>query len=437
MSNEEEKLKEWKDKLDQAEVSEEQMNSAIQNGFERAKNETFIAKRYKKKRMIWSSVVVTLLVISFVTSIRVSPTFAQAVAAIPGMEAVVDFIREDQTIYTAIENDYFDPLDIVVEQEGVTVTLHGSIVDEEEMVLLYSIDGIDTNQIDYHDFPKIRTMNHQEIEGAATIIPNYEENDTVVFEKLNIRFDEEIKEQDFILDMAIKKDGKEILFKIPFQIKHKKLPTEVFELNKEVDIEQQKLIIHKVEISPLKVAVHIEENEHNTKKIFTIEDLALLNETGEKWTSIQNGLSSIGTDNELYTIYLMESNYFDRPEKLTLSFSTVMALDKDDVNIVLDTDNEKIIKQPADNRFSHLKVNGKYLELELRADETYYSSPLMRFTDSLGKELSVTSSMFSRPAPNKIILTPELEDIEYESPITVELSAYPNYIQGDVKIELK
>ena len=46
-----------------------------------------------------------------------------------------------------------------------------------------------------------------------------------------------------------------------------------------------------------------------------------------------------------------------------------MAMDKDEAFLFIDTHNEKIIKQPADNRFSNLTVNGKFIDIDLLGEE--------------------------------------------------------------------
>ena len=55
---------------------------------------------------------------------------ANAVASIPGMEKFVDFIRDDKGLASAIENEYYQELNISSEKEGVTLTLDGVLADE-------------------------------------------------------------------------------------------------------------------------------------------------------------------------------------------------------------------------------------------------------------------------------------------------------------------
>ena len=94
---EETKLERWKTEIEQVNVTDDLLEEAIQQGFHRAKN-TYPVRRQRLyvKRGIWSIVVAAILFITLVTSIRVSPVMANAVASIPGMEKFVDFIRDDK-----------------------------------------------------------------------------------------------------------------------------------------------------------------------------------------------------------------------------------------------------------------------------------------------------------------------------------------------------
>ena len=76
----------------------------------------------------------------------------------------------------------------------------------------------------------------------------------------------------------------------------------------------------------------------NTKEIFGFEDLRLVDEKGETWTSINNGITSSGARDDDVNIYYLQSNYFEEPKELYLQFNKLMAMDKDEAFLLIDTD---------------------------------------------------------------------------------------------------
>ena len=165
------------------------------------------------------------------------------------------------------------------------------------------------------------------------------------------------------------------------------MPTTRYPLNETVLIEGQKIIIKQIEISPLKVAIHVSVDPANKKEIFGFEDLRLVDEKGETWTSINNGITKSGARNDEVNIYYLQSNYFDEPKELYLQFNKLMAMDKDEAFLLIDTDNKQILQQPDDKRFSDLSVNGRFIDLELLGEEDFHHHPFSAIIDANGKEI--------------------------------------------------
>ena len=218
---------------------------------------------------------------------------ANAVASIPGMEKFVDFIRDDKGLASAIKNDYYQALDISVIKEGVTVTIDGVIADEEEMVVFYSVEGSQNNNPSDSGVPfkpYITDRRGIEVITGSSLSRSYNDN-RVETSRLNSRFIDGIEENEFIFHETVKSGTRSIDFEIPFSVDKAKLPTTLYPLNETVSIEDQQIIIKKVEISPVKVAIYVSVDPANTKEIFGFEDLRFVDEKGETWTSINNGVT--------------------------------------------------------------------------------------------------------------------------------------------------
>ena len=439
---EETKLGKWKHEIEQVRVTDDLLEEAIEQGFYRAKNtHAIIRQRLYVKRGIWSIVVAAILFITLVTSIRVSPVMANAVATIPGMEKFVDFIRDDKGLVSAIKNDYYQALEISTEKEGVTLTLDGVLADEQEMVIFYTIKGTEKNERFQLDLPDITDRQGKDIMKYGGAEPG-QDLDTKGFEqtaKVNIRFKDDIviNEYEFNFKATAKSDQRTIDFNIPFAVDKVRMPTTRYPLNETILIEGQKIIIKQIEISPLKVAIHVSVDPANTKEIFGFEDLQLVDEKGATWTSINNGITRSGARDDDVNIYYLQSNYFEEHKELYLQFNKLMAMDQEEAFLLIDTGNEKILQQPKDMRFSNLTVNGKYINIKMRGEEGYHHHPFSTITDAVGEEFYISSSGFSGEYEGQIELSLELPDDTFENPIKLHFDGYPNYISGKAKIKIK
>lgn len=434
--NEEEKLDQWKKQIEAQQISEIRLEQSIKNGFDRGR----LGKSRKNKRMykrgIWSIIVAAILLITLVTSIRVSPVFANAIASIPGMERFVEFIREDKGLESAMNNEYYQELNLSSEKEGVLLTLKGVIADEQEMVLFYTLDGARKDEVFQLGLSDItdRKGNNVMLWGSATPDSGSVETGEELAVKINIRFKEGVNESEFILKATAKSTEREIDFDIPFSLAKEKMPTTRYPVNETVSIEGQKITIGKIEISPLKVAIHIHTDPNNTKMIFGIEDLRLVDENGETWTSV-SGIAS--TENEEEKIFFLESNYFENPDELTLMFSKLQAIDKDEAYLLMDTEKVVILEQPADQRYSIQKMMNGYFEFLLESEEGYHANLFNSFIDAEGKEVHFTSGGFSSNEDGTVVIQMNFLKGPFVNPIKLPLYGYPQWIEEDVKVKIK
>ena len=133
---EEQQLEKMRTQLEEQPIPEHALDEAIRTGFNKARS-----KRKKKRRSIWLSVVAAIFLVGFVTSVRVSPAFANAMASIPGFSAIIEMIQSDKGIEDIVKNDYFEELNISEVQDGLTFTLNGVIADESGMVISYTLEA--------------------------------------------------------------------------------------------------------------------------------------------------------------------------------------------------------------------------------------------------------------------------------------------------------
>ncbi|WP_088066793.1 DUF4179 domain-containing protein [Gottfriedia luciferensis] len=219
---EENELKNWKEQYENVDIPLSEIDNAIQNGFQKAKM-TKIKAKQKRNTWIWSSIVAAILFIGFLTSIRVSPTFASYITNVPGMEKIVKLIQNDKGLVSAFENKYAQEIGISQEKNGVKVTINSVIADEQGIVIFYTIDSKKLQ----HNLQLVN-MNLQPKNGdefpehsADYELPVKEELKSYT-NSIEYYFNEPYEQHDFKLNLKIKSKEASEQFSIPFSIKNKR-----------------------------------------------------------------------------------------------------------------------------------------------------------------------------------------------------------------------
>lgn len=432
---EEEKLKEMKNQLNRIHLPLDQADDAIRQGFDRAKRKN--TKTRRKHRRIWSLIAAALLFATFVTSIRVSPAFANAVASIPGMEKFVDLIQFDKGLEGIFKNDYYQEVGAAKTKNGLTLTIEGVILDESGINIYYTMkskDGVKSFSIQ-----TVELKHEQGIppSGISYGGPVPDEKSTEYASTIEYHFGEPVLFEDlyFTLDMDVSFQGNDISFSLPFELKENVKPGKTIVLNEEVEIDSQKFTITEITIYPLRVAVNVTFDEANTKKILKFEDMRLEDENGEVWGSIVNGVTAMGNET-----YYLQSNYFEQPKKLYLRINKLQALEKEEVTLTVDTEKGEISNGPKDRKLQILEASKSGVHFVMSDDGWDPMHSIDIFTtgeDANGKEVDISSTgmYVDNEATRHWDVT--FKTTTYTNPLRLDLTNYPNYITGDVKVELK
>ncbi|HSI66063.1 MAG TPA: DUF4179 domain-containing protein [Planococcus sp. (in: firmicutes)] len=438
---EEKKLYSFKDRLEQVPLPIDAADGAIMQGLDRAKREK-AQSRARRKRSLWSIAAAAVLILTLVTTIRVSPAFASAVASLPGMEKFVELIQYDKGLSAVFENDYYQPIAESQTVDNATLTIDGVILDESGMNIFYTLESaVDMDDIVVHT-PVLE--NEQEI-PPDSISYNHpisqEDSPKIYSDILGFTFQDPIKFEnlDFTLELKVTLDGNEFDFSIPFTVPEDVRPSIVYEIKEDVEVEGQEFTVEEVAVHPLRVGIRISFDPDNTKKILQFEDIRLEDENGEAWSSIANGISASGDIDDGELVYYLQSNYFETPEELYLRINKMQAVDLEDSYFLVDTDKNLLVHRPKDGRLELIDSNRNGIEMTLRKDdETEQTYGIDKsITDANGESLDMRNSGISSGYEGKQDISINFDDNGYANPVRVDLFAYPNYINGDVKIELK
>jgi hypothetical protein len=418
-------------------------------------------KKKKTKIRIYSNVAALIIFVFFSASIRVSPVFASYISKVPGLQYLVNLINYDKGIKDAVENNFIQNVNMSQEHEGLVFTIKDMIIDNSKAIIFYSIK----NKTD-HKFVNIADIKLKDDNGKVAIMGtdfDLFDNQNMMDEKkllgkVDFNFNEEtiipdrlfieVKLQDEVTNESTSQVKRYILastwkYNIPIDKEKIENMKEVYNLNQTIEIEGQKILFKTVTITPTQIAAEIEYDKSNSKKILRYDDIEIVNEKGEKWGTIMNGVTGTRKDDDHRTMYF-QSNYFTSPKELYIKGSGIKALDKDKLKVIVDVDKKILLKAP-DDKLTLKSVTARegetFLEFgllkhdNLEKDNGYIFQ--FQFEDSEGNIIHNISCGTSSNIAERQIYYIIPTDIKLKNPISLIIDDYPSRIKGDFKVKIK
>lgn len=428
-----EQLNEWRNKYQALDVTELELDQAMEIGLDKAKQ--------KKKRVhyrVGTLVVAAIFFLSVITLVNISPVFAQQLENIPGMEKLISLVQFNKGQKAAIENEYYQILNRAEKKDELALTIDGVIRDEKGLVIFYTIESEKAwEQLRIKEF-EILSEEGQELSDYTMSYyspgeGNFDEYSGVVeiFSEQRIPFDQFKVTTKIVAENSSGREEVEETFEIAFEALATK-ESKYYSIDETVEVDDQKIHVESVTIHPLRVEVKLQADPSNTMHIFSIDDLAIVNESGEIWSGISGGITASGSMEENnYKVYL-QSNYFENPDNLTLAFSKIQAVEKEKNYLRLDLENEQILHDPY-GVFIDMKYENNKLALTMPVADINF--PLGQIYDQNGNEIenqldSAMKQVGDLQIFEKVIYTEE-------TIIDVRLNGYPNWITKEVKISIK
>jgi hypothetical protein len=418
-------------------------------------------KKKKTKIRIYSYIAALIIFVFFSASIRVSPVFASYISKVPGLQYLVNLINYDKGISDAVENNFIQNVNMSQEHEGLVFTIKDIIIDNSKAILFYSIK----NKTD-HKFVNITEIKLKDENGkvvvASTNMDQFNNKNMMdekeLLGKVDFNFIKEtllpdklfidVKLQDEPTNERSKFDKKNIListWKFNIPIDNAKLETMkvVYNLNQTIEIEGQKILFKTVTITPTQIAAEIEYDKNNSKKILRYDDIEIVNESGEKWGTIMNGVSGRRMDDDHETLFF-QSNYFTMPKELYIKGSGIKALDNDKLKVIVDVDKKVLLKAP-DDKLTLKSVTARDGETILEFGLLKYDNSekdngyifQFKFEDSEGNIINNISCGTSSNIAERQIYYIIPTDSKLKNPISLIIDDYPSRINGDFKVKIK
>lgn len=428
---EEKKLRTMKENYDGLSIPVERLDAAIQMGMMKAKQPA----RPKWKPWLLSVSMAAILILSLLTAIRVSPAFASYVSILPGMENIIERISTDKGLIDAVNHNHIQKIGMTDEYDGLKVTVDSLIVDKQQMKVFYSVEGTPRKE-HLEMIPSLKTLDGKDIEvssGFSTInLENGKGDSEVTF-----YFDKPQREKELNLLLTLKPEKHALMFPLKLDPVAYEKQKKSYPVNKTIEVGGQNITFKNITTYPLRTEIEVEFDPDNTKKVFTFEDLRIVNEQGEAWSGIKKGITAHG-ENDKRTFYL-ESNYFQEPEHLFLTFNKIRALDKDQLLIKIDPKTGDLLQGPPDHAMYDVKMTKSQVmyKVKLVGDHSY--NLISGIQNAEGEDIyGGPSSIYSEEGGNIHQVSIGYERAKLvPGPVILEISDYPKVIKKNVKFKFK
>lgn len=429
-------------------------------------------KKKKSRRMIkrTSGACIFCILTFLLVGIRVSPVFAANAAKIPGLKYIVEIVRFDKGLTSAVENNYIQSINKSCEKQDINFTVKDIIADRFGIVVFYSVENKSGYKYPRISDPKLLDAKRSSLEMSSSY--GFSHSDNMSYDgKIEFYFKNEDNRSNIIPDSVILQtsievdktkaleeeaptkyidsssahvDNSEVLnstWEVNIPIDKTKFSgmEKEYKIDQSVEIEGQKLFFKNIRIYPTRSILSVSFDKSNSKKILALEDLKLIDEKGQEWGRIADGMTGTSSDENSHELYF-QSNYFQKPKELYLTGNSAMALDKKDCYFTVDTEKERITFSPYDLlSITDFNIKDNVLRFEVEINKKlggrhYFLSN--EALDANGNEIKIIESGSSN-VENKSFCnyTLKLND-NFKGPIKFKINYYPSEIQGAFKVKI-
>ena len=308
---------------------------------------------------------------AFVLAVNTLPTFALACAHVPVLRELAAAVAFSPSLSAAVEHDYVQYIGQSQSFDGLTLTLEYVIADQQQMVVFYRVDG---GAYPYYSVAcDLKGENGVPLEGYAVTSGDSQEE----LKQFQVHFKEmEEPPRKLTLDVELlgtDAEGEDhpLDHIFTFQIAldpAKTAPAMEIPLDQWVEVDGQRLLVDRLEITPTRTALYLEDDPANTAWLQDLE-FHFTDGSGAVYETIDGSVSAMGrAEGEgVYTYYLQSLYFMEDIQALTLWLDETVWLDKDAGPVTVDlTDGsytgalpEKVTGLTAERRGSYwtLKVS--------------------------------------------------------------------------------
>lgn len=329
-----------------------------------------IMKEKRNKRTLFSSISAIAASILFILLINISPAFANAVAELPVIGKLAEYVKFDKSLSKAIENEYVQEVNLVAWDDNNKLFLPYVIADEKKLVLFFQMPEEFKQQPNQWVNIFLKNMKDgdtgEKVEGygystSGLSLESREQNYGFIMQ--NYHFTEGKLPKSIDIEVEIKIENilgpdEAILTETPYDFKSNStfetmgtfdfhielkdfVEPKIYEINENHTIFGQKIIVEDMKVYPTGTEVNFSFSSENTSIIKGLE-LEVIQDGYKILKGNGNGFSATYDNENTRMSVFIESNYFDEPKKQELIIKGIRLLDKDEEFITVDIDNKTI-----------------------------------------------------------------------------------------------
>lgn len=442
-------------------------SAAIRRGLQRAKNE-----RPRRKGMIYggfAAVAIAAGALLFVDSGPLQGVFGnsgtQQSSFMPEADKWEPFLKllnGNDRLSSAWKQGFVEPVDAVsVEENGMNLKIEGMIRDSRSVTLLYKLKSPEGEAAEW-DTPKLLDAFY----GKETTTKNWvhqtyfntEERATYGYATLFFNGEAESRAEDFNLkveavSLRSPDQGKPLgTFVVPLRL----LPTSsqeqeiVYDQPKQLIVSGQSIQVHRVLLTPLSVYLNVSEAPDNTDKLFDLIEPTLTLAQDEQTFKLEKpSVPSLIEGRLGWEMSFVNDTGIVNPDSLSFGVAGIQSLSKEQLNLVLNTEEESVLQAPEDIfdlRVTKAKESTQQIVIRYPVHEDEFGrNGLMRldsaFKDGDGKEHEMIPSegaMQTGKGDSKSASdTFYIPDQDYPQPLTFEIVSYPKDVLDYQELKLK
>ncbi|NQX43810.1 DUF4179 domain-containing protein [Paenibacillus tritici] len=463
---EEDLLKEYYQSLsaEAEEIAEMKLNTAIRRGLTRSRRPT----RSLTSRYVLGTVAILGIVLLFSIPWAGERLKSQGAAldqaaifqSYGQFEKYIPALISNATVSSAIETGLVQSISgVTAEQNGFVLTVDGIAADQKGIIILYSLQN-NTEERANVNFMQLTGSSLNPLHssrGAGTAsTPN---GITYGYEVLQwekgysslpdqITFELELGEYKQFSPVAADTQLAKLSVAIPLDRGQIAKSGQTIHVDQTMAIDGQEIEINEVYLAASGIYLDYSCNPLNSKQIFSMYKPRMLVGSGGDYTNLELRSAKF-TDSKSRLIF---SNDSRSTESLQLQIGGILALDKEKTQLIIDTEQQKIIKSPDQNLHMSLHNTNKgstmVLEYYSQAQSNSIYNTFMldsTFTDGAGKVHETGKfdiSIPPRKEPENAKLIPHLNyqglgSNKYPQPLTFTITSYPNLIKEKLSLSIR
>lgn len=359
---------------------------------------------HKRKKYLYYPVIsLCTFIVMLALTFNVFPNLAYACKDIPILESVAKTLCFDQNVKDCIDNDYA----IYIHQTDHDLTLEYLIIDETQITAY-----IKKNK----PIEKSQNISYECIKNgkSQSVLSSDDNSIKIQWMYTNI--------QDIEFDDYLTLTINQHVYQFPLHINKDKIKkTKSMTLNKEIIINNQKLTITKIEVSPTITKIYIQPDKDNTL-IFDDARMSILK--NNQFYENANGLYAL--EDKDTKVFMIESPYFQK--NYTLSLHSLSFISPEYEHCLIDPSNQTIQNLPENITLDQFEIAHGKIKMKLYAPYQITNYPFVTHYYKDDQKTDLSEISFGQTEKNGETLTYQMLEIPYDEDHQYELSIGYKYI---------